>query len=290
MKIKKFVNKFKLYFYYLTFERFPNIFRPSSKPFISGDTFRNYANHVFDESTTFNPNNVKQNDIVFLSGDLVGLYFNYFHPKINSEYILITHNSKSSIGKKDLQKADKNIIHWFASNLEINQGKKISIIPKGLENLRRLKYGKKIWYKSNNISKTEMILLYNFDDEHLKKTSDFLNLSKTLEFKIFKEPKDYFYNLKKTKFFIVPDTKELDQFRIWEGLLLNSFPIMVNSSFSNNLKNIGVPGIYLNNLEEILNFKHDELDKIYENELMKNYSDLTKFNYWMKRIESYKVI
>ena len=58
MKIKKFVNKFKLYFYYLTFERFPNIFRPSSKPFISGDTFRNYANHVFDESTTFNPNNV----------------------------------------------------------------------------------------------------------------------------------------------------------------------------------------------------------------------------------------
>lgn len=290
MKIRNILNKFKLYFYYLTFERFPNLFRPSTIPFVSGDTFRNFANHIFDESITFDPRRVKQNDIVFLSGNLVDLYFNYFHPKINSKYILITHNSNRSIGKKDIQKADKNILHWFACNLEINQSKKISIIPKGLENLRRLKYGKKTWFKDNKNPKTETILFYNFDKEYLNKSTDFLNLCKNLEHKIFKEPKDYFNNLKKAKFFILPDKKELDQYRIWEGIIVNSFPIMVKSSFSNNLKNIGVPGIYLNNFQEILNFNEDELNKIYENELMKNYTDITKFKYWKKIIESYKVI
>ena len=41
----------------------PKIYRPSSKPLISGDTFRKMANHIFDETQTLQKS---KKDIVFL--------------------------------------------------------------------------------------------------------------------------------------------------------------------------------------------------------------------------------
>ena len=38
----------------------PKIYRPSSKPLISGDTFRKIADHIFDETQTLNPKRVKK--------------------------------------------------------------------------------------------------------------------------------------------------------------------------------------------------------------------------------------
>ena len=48
----------------ITINHFPSIYRPSNKPLVSGDSFRNFANHIFDETTTLKPTNVKNNDLV----------------------------------------------------------------------------------------------------------------------------------------------------------------------------------------------------------------------------------
>ena len=42
------------------------IFRPSSDPYVSGDTFRKYSNLVFDEVKSFNPDRVKHGNIIFV--------------------------------------------------------------------------------------------------------------------------------------------------------------------------------------------------------------------------------
>ena len=47
----------------------PKIYRPSSTPFISGDTFRSESSFIFDETQTFNPSSVKNNDVVFKDND-----------------------------------------------------------------------------------------------------------------------------------------------------------------------------------------------------------------------------
>ena len=40
--------------------------RESSWPFLSGDTFRKFADHLFDEtSTSFKPRKVKYGDVIF---------------------------------------------------------------------------------------------------------------------------------------------------------------------------------------------------------------------------------
>jgi hypothetical protein len=57
----------KVLFFRLTLERFPSIYRPSSKPYISGDTFRKVADFIFDETATFNPQQINHGSIVFLN-------------------------------------------------------------------------------------------------------------------------------------------------------------------------------------------------------------------------------
>lgn len=288
-KLKFLDRKLKLYFFWITLERFPNLFRPSSKPYISGDSLRKYADHIFDESKTFIPKNVKNNDVIFLSGNLVNVFFKYFHPKINSKYLLITHNSDKNITESEASYVDEKIIHWFAQNLEYESNNKISLIPIGLENLRRLKFGRKIWF-NNLYEKNSMVLFgFNLNTNYLKRSAAKNILSEFLNFKTYDNTKEYFYKLKSSKFIISPEGNGNDTHRIWEGLICNTFPIMINSKFSNNLLKLGVPGIYLENWEELRFYSKEDLDEIYNNEVKKSYSHLTYLNYWIDKIESYKL-
>lgn len=71
MILKKAINKFRILF----IEKFPKVFRPSSFPYISGDSFRNFSDHVFDETGSIDPIRVKDNDIIFLKTDLKNIFF-----------------------------------------------------------------------------------------------------------------------------------------------------------------------------------------------------------------------
>jgi len=286
----KIEKKLKLYFFWITLERFPNLFRPSSKPYLSGDSLRKISNHVFDESKTFNPKNVSKKDVVFLSGNLIDKYFLYFHPKIKTEYILITHNSDKNITDREYSYVDKNIIHWFAQNLEINNREKISIIPIGLENLRRLKFGRKKWFKNISIKTNDILFSFNLYTNYLKRQPAFEALQNNLDFQIFSNPEEYFENLKRTKFVISPEGNGSDTHRIWEALILNTLPIMIKTSFTNNLQELGVPGIYLNSWEELFNYDKSQLNEIYKEETNKNFSYLMQLKYWEDKIKNYKVI
>ena len=144
------IKYFKLQFYYFTSERFPNLFRPSSKPFISGDTFRLMADHIFDESKSFDPKNVNKGDVIFLMSEFCEIFFKTHHPYIQKKYILITHNSFKNISKEVEIYIDEKIIHWYVLNLELKNSDKYSLIPYGLENLRNFKYGRKKWFIKND--------------------------------------------------------------------------------------------------------------------------------------------
>lgn len=292
------VKYFKLKFFELTFERYPNLFRPSSKPFISGDSFRNIANHVFDETKSFKGSDVKEKDIVFVSPTVIDFYFHLIHPEINNKYILITHNSDIRIGKSINKYLDEKIIHWYASNLDIKIDKNISLLPMGLENLRRLRYGRLKNFKNKKIIKNKLILCSikdtpEFDEKiqsfypdmekriNIKKV--FLN-NRNVELEEFKSYKDYFSELRHYKFLICPPSSGFDTYRIWEGLLLDVFPIFEINQFTLNLKNLGVPGIYLENWKSLENFNEVSLNEVYSELIKDDYKKFVSYDYWHKEI------
>ena len=86
--IKNIIKKSQIRFFWITLERFPNLFRPSSKPYLSGDTLRNFSDHIFDESKTIEPKNIKDKDIVFVNTDVIDIFFDTVFQEIKNDFIL----------------------------------------------------------------------------------------------------------------------------------------------------------------------------------------------------------
>ena len=85
---------------------------------------------------------------------------------------------------------------------------------------------------------------------------------------------------------ICPEGNGLDTHRIWEGILLNTFPILKNSNFTQILNNEGIPAIYIEKWEDLNDLKEEDLNKIYQNLFKANTKEYILFDYWKNRINS----
>lgn len=272
--------------------KFPKYNRKSSIPFISGDTFRNYCHHIFDETNTFlNPKKVKQNEFIFIKTDFISIFFKNIHPKINNSYNLITHNSDLSVSNNDILLKDNKIKLWFAQNLNVEAKQDVLPLPIGLENLRFNRFGKINNFQIENKKDLNKIILSSFETStNFLERKELKNIAKELrivqEFKT-KNNKVYANELSKFFYNLCPSGNGLDSHRVWESLCLNVIPIMIKNTFSQNLNNIGIPILLLNNWEDLYSLKADYLIYNYEETVSKNnLQSFSTFNYWKTYIES----
>ena len=204
--IKNIIKKSKIRFFWITLERFPNLFRPSSKPYLSGDTLRNFSDHIFDESKSIDPKNIKNKDIVFVNTDVIDIFFKTIFQEIKNDFVLITHNSDVNIESSHLEIIDSRVIHWFAQNLNIENKEKVSLIPIGLENLRRLKHGRRKWFSDPKKEKTKFILSSFNEFTNYKKRGEINSTfrdNNLIDVKKYEKVEDYFSNLQDYRFIIL---------------------------------------------------------------------------------------
>ena len=266
------------------------IFRPSSEPFISGDTFRKKSDFIFDEVRSFDPDSIKEGNIIFLKTDLRNIFFDTIHPKIKNKYVLITHNSDENISKKDTELIDEKIIHWFAQNLSTPENDKVSILPIGFENRHYLNNGKiknlKNIQKLNTPKVNKILASFNKNTNYLMRNDllEALPKYKNVDIRLFGTPKEYLINLKKYKFIICPEGNGVDTHRVWEGLLAKTVPIMLNSVFAQNLKSNDVPIILLNNWDELADLNLRKIEEAYKLFEDRNFNDFTNIFYWLEKV------
>ena len=68
--------------------------RMPSRPYISGDGFRAFADHVYDETDrTLQADEIAPGDIVFVRAAMLDAFFAHIHPNIVHRYILVSHNA-----------------------------------------------------------------------------------------------------------------------------------------------------------------------------------------------------
>lgn len=290
--VKSFVkNKLRT----LSIDRFPGIFRPSSSPFLTGDSLRNLCDHVFDETQSFKPLEVKENDIVFLKTDLKGIYFNHYHQSIKSKYILVTHNSDISIEKEDLNFLDDRIKHWFAAKLNVLASNKLTALPYGLENRRWLKNGLVKNFKSElskNINKNERILCSFNPNTNLMERAPLVDIARNkqeiIDIRNFSKSKTYIKELSNYSFNLCPEGNNFESHRIWESLIFKTTPIVINNVVNQNFYNMGIPLIMLDNWNDLSNLDINDLKRINEENLEKNYEIFVNLNFWKSQIISAK--
>ncbi|MEC7838630.1 MAG: hypothetical protein VX777_01170 [Chlamydiota bacterium] len=267
--------------------------RGSSAPYISGDTFREYADFVYDEvSKSLDPKKVKDGDVVFVKTDYLKYYFKSVHKKIKANYILVTHNSDDGVNAKFSHYIkDDKILAWFCQNLETSSHKKLHPIPIGIAN--------KCWAHGNvdkiKSIESEMgkmsrnILLYmNFAlNTNLKERKAVADLFKDTSFCVKASPKEYsayLTDLAQSKFVLSPRGNGLDCHRTWEALLMGAIPIVKSSTLDPMFKNM--PVLIVNDWSEI---NEDFLNRSYEKMQNTSYdNEKIYFQYWWKLIESYK--
>ncbi|MEI6396960.1 MAG: hypothetical protein WCO48_02735 [Candidatus Taylorbacteria bacterium] len=208
--------------------------RPSSYPFITGDGFRALAQHHFDEISDIKPNNVEENDIVFVRSDFLKIFFKDRHSQIKNRYILISHNDDTDIDESYAEFIDDKIVHWFAQNLCFKHPK-ITPIPIGIQNLRYNETGKLKYFNQEDVLKdvvkdTGCTIRYGFrisshtDRSAIKEILENSELSK--EIGTFDQDK-YIDIVHKSRFIASPRGRGLDCHRTWEAIYLKAVPIVL---------------------------------------------------------------
>lgn len=257
--------------------------RGPSDPFISGDTFRAYADHIFDETqSNFNPKNVKAGDIIFVKTDWDYLekFFKKKHPKIAVPYILITHNSDHGApGPFESYLRDSKILAWFAQSIENNNHSKLYPIPIGIAN--------RCWDHGHPDVFLSCLPLSTNTDRPFLCYMNFQSLTRPQErvpvwdlfskqpWCVISSPKElslYLKDLSLSKFVLSPRGNSLDCHRTWEALLMGAIPIVRSSSLDSLFNDLPVLIVkdwgmitesYLNEQYEILKSKKYNLDKLF---------------------------
>ena len=108
--------------------------RPSSRPFVSGDSFRGLATHVFEPGSRLDPRSVRRSEVVFVQSSEIDRFMDSVLPGFGEPFVLITHNGDRNPGRELMRLAeDRAVLHWFAQNL-VFRHPKVSAVPIGLEN------------------------------------------------------------------------------------------------------------------------------------------------------------
>jgi hypothetical protein len=167
---------------------------------------------------------------IFVKSDYI---HNFFNRKIETPYILFTHNSDLPIDDSYLQYLDnEKLVKWYGQNIMTKHSKLFSI-PIGIAN--------EIWEHGNEKVFNEVIekklqkerLIYvNFDTKTNPPERNYclneirnngLDMSNKLPFK------KYLEELSKSYFVVSPNGNGVDCHKTWEALYVNTIPIVTKS-------------------------------------------------------------
>ena len=291
------IKRIKNYIYQKYLRYFRKYVRLSSSPYISGDTFRKYSDHIYDEIKKVDVLKIKKNDIVFVKTDYLDDFINNSLPHIEEFFILITHNSDYPIVESYIDLIGEKNIKWYGQNLEFSKSSddRFGVIPIGLENRSYLKNGKLDHFKIEirNIEDKKNRIYCSFNTLTNKTRIVVLNLAKQnnlVDFNNFARHKRYISDLNSYKFNLCPYGNGLDTHRFWESLIVNTIPIVKNSDFIQNFKNFNIPMLIVEDWKEIVEMDEVFLKSTYE----KNYEKLlegkyNKIDFWLEIIKKSKL-
>jgi len=234
---------------------------PDSKPFISGDTFRSIADHIYDETTsTFDVQRVTPGDIIFVNLSHLDDFFSKVHPQLNAPYILISHNHDySAPGNHRHILDDEKLIAWFTQNPDLVGHSKLIPIPIGLSNRRYHlhkepdKILQQVLQNIPNSSEKTYLLYVNFN-VHTAPTVrqpvyDFFTRLSFCSWASNRLYKEFLIDLSRAKFVLSPHGNGLDAHRTWEALYMGSFPLVKTSSLDPLYEDL--PVLIVNDWSEI---------------------------------------
>lgn len=308
-KFKYFLDKLKIYScqkYCLKSNI--GIGRPSSFPFVSGDTYRSVSDLIIEntlelkEFENFICSINFTNLVVYISGTFVENnetdIFDFFK-KIESmqkkfKVNLIVHDYDRDLPDIFFQKASSVFNKIYAINIQSKLPYIINI-PLGLENAFLQRSGLPELYRNHN----KLKIYSNVEKSNLLFSA--FNIStnvqerEKLKFLIEKynyqysganvSSKDYLDHLSKSYFTLSPKGNGRDCHRTWEAIYLDCVPVILVGTLSIELEEI-LPILVVKNWEDFLIKSEAELSQIYSNLIIKK-TEKSYAPYWINEFRRF---
>ena len=282
--------------------------RPSSAPYLAGDTYRKIADVLYDnthlcsadEINNFSKSKIdkeRKNPLVFVSSFKLEDFVKNVLSKINRPFVLLTHQGDININSdfhKELSK-NKNILHWFAQNCNIKSAK-ITPLPIGLEDRWRHNAGaisdfKKGKYLKNK-KEPKIIFGFSINTNPESRAPCFMALCKNKNAQqIYKPLSCHLYRRKLSRFQFVasPAGNGLDCHRTYEAIYLGVVPIVENNYMNKYFKSLGLPMILIDKTKwnTLDSWTPEKMQKMFDEEWSKADLKAMWLDYWVDEINKY---
>jgi len=290
----------------------------SSYPYITSYTFRHACDwaimtsrdtsHVMKMGSGIDPDEVKAGNRLYIITEGLPFFLNEIEPKIKVPYFLVTGRSDVPVDIDLIPHVLRdNLIHWYAVNVNLEENNpRITQIPLGVDNAN--------WNGDNN-PQTDVTLFFDVNQDKIQIENDILisfqrhtnthqrnrcydyfndKLKENCTFREYTNEnrldrqflRDYYTQIKQHKFNVCPPGAGFDCHRIWQTLMLGSFPIVKNSWAWREFQDL--PVWYVKRFSDVTK---DNIDKKYE-EISRNLEagnynlDKIKFDYWKVKMDN----
>ncbi|MEO6536934.1 MAG: hypothetical protein ABIT47_04530 [Candidatus Paceibacterota bacterium] len=270
--------------------------RPGSYPYLTGDSFRALADHIYDETGKCSPSVVNRGDVVFVGNFFMREYLETIHPQIPHPYVLIQHNGDFDVDKGIADLLDDNIVRFYAQDV-VYAHEKIIPIPIGIENRKYHVNGVTSMYDSFRkkiekhppIRKNRIFFRFSLETNPPERTAArdlFLKLPYMDTVSVHLSSKMHAKILMAYKFVASPRGNSIESSRTWEALYLKNIPIVKDYVSLVYFASIGLPIWVVKEWTELEGLSEELLAKKYD-ELMQNANwKPLEMDYWIERIRA----
>jgi len=222
--------------------------RPSSAPFLSGDSFRAIADFVFDQTGDFDPRKVKAGSVVFLGTSRMAEFLERIVHALAAPVVLLSHQDDLNIGAEFAELADHPAIgHWFAKNA-LFEHPKVTPLPIGLEDRWRHNNGALADFRkfvgSNVPQIPRMAYAFTLGTNIEKRVPCYLALAKSKVAAELPQPLNAsLYRRLVREYMLVasPPGNGADCHRTWEVLYMGGVPVVEDNSLHRFYRSLGLP-------------------------------------------------
>ena len=288
--------------------------RPSSTPFLSGDTYRAFCDVLYDETALCTADDIFERATVFVSSRLLDDFVQKILPAVKYSFILITHQDDPNVTDSDFHRRiadDTKIIHWFAQNCTLEHPK-VTPLPIGLEDRWQHNAGALTDFKkftknkkknaqrpfaADNIGerKAEILLGFSLGTNPDSRFQCYRALwGKPFVHEIYRAPNAHLYHkmLQRSLFVASPAGNGLDCHRTWEALYLQTIPIVEDNYMNRFFASLGLPFLCIKDWKECENWTVDFLKDTYRRIMQKADTAALYSSWWedkIKRLQSFYI-
>ncbi len=267
--------------------------RPSSDPFISGDSFRNIANLVWEKSSShFVLENVKSGSIIFCESEQASELQMQILSELEVPIILILGNSDQNHDHSySYLRTNPNVEKVFAQNM-VTEIDGFYPLPIGLENAWHANHGNITSFKKlskvKRDRKSRIMWTFSVHTNVAVRSKAALELLRVKVADKFGSisSKDHRKLLLTYSFVASPPGNGLDTHRTWEAMYLGCVPIVLRSYMADHFEKLGLPIWVIDSYSELGSLDEHDLELKYEEFKPRFESAALWFDYWASKIKS----